>query len=190
MKYYKLNAKNYVADTILVDMGELYSAFLELIPKHSKIFDLGSGSGRDTKMFLEMGYEVLAIDPVSEFVEFSSEYTGQQTLQMKVEDIEFENEFDGIWACASLLHIEPENMQMVLKKLHKALKKNGVLYISVKHGNFEGRRGGRYFCDYTEEKVENTGYREIGFNLIKYTHNNDMRIGREDEKWLNIYLRK
>ena len=190
MEYYKENAKDYIENTITVDMSRLYIDFLEFVPIYGKIFDVGCGSGRDTKKFIEMGYSVVAIDPVEEFVRYSSEYTGQKTLLMKAEDIEFEHEFDGIWACASLLHIEPKNMPMVLRKLYIALKKNGVLFISVKHGEFEGERNGRYFCDYTEEKFEKTGYRNIGFKLIKIDNNNDIRPGRKNEKWLNIFLRK
>jgi SAM-dependent methyltransferase len=190
MEYYRKNANKYVQETVSVDMSGLYRSFLELIPKHSRILDLGCGSGRDTKKFIELGYDVLAIDPIEEFVEFSSKYTGQKTLLMKAEDIEFEDDFEGIWACASILHIEPENMPMVLRKLYKALRKNGVLFISVKHGEFEGERNRRYFCDYSEEKFESLGYYKIGFKKIEITYTNDMREGREGEKWLNIYMRK
>ncbi|MDN5332320.1 MAG: hypothetical protein PWP45_1545 [Tepidanaerobacteraceae bacterium] len=43
-------------------MNEIYEFFLKWLPKGTKILDLGCGSGRDTKYFLENGYEVIAVD--------------------------------------------------------------------------------------------------------------------------------
>jgi hypothetical protein len=38
----------------------------------------------------------------------------------------FENEFDGIWASASLLHIPRDEISNVLTRIAKALKENGM----------------------------------------------------------------
>ena len=61
--------------------------------------------------------------------------------------------FDGIWACASLLHVSEKELETVLVKFHRALKRDGVLYASWKYGEAECSDGERFYCDMTEEKM-------------------------------------
>ncbi|MCF7919421.1 MAG: class I SAM-dependent methyltransferase [Candidatus Cloacimonetes bacterium] len=189
-RYYKKHAEEFIQRTVSLDMSDIYTPFLELLPLGSCILDVGCGSGRDAEKFQEKGYAVTALDPVEEFVAYSSRLTGKKTLLMKVEDIEFAGEFEGIWACSSLLHIRPEKMQDVFRKLNRALKEEGILFISVKYGEFEGEKEGTFFCFYTEEKFEETRFQQAGFELVKYLYTLDKQPGRENEKWLNVYLRK
>lgn len=70
---------------------------------------------------------------------------------MSVEDIKYNNEFDTIWACASLLHLKSNDLVDVFNKCYKALQDNGVLYVSFKYGDFEGIIDDRYFTYLTEE---------------------------------------
>ncbi len=38
--------------------------------------------------------------------------------------------YDGVWACASLLHCARNRLPDVLKRIHAALRRGGVCYIS------------------------------------------------------------
>ena len=105
------------------------------------------------------------------------------------EDISFDAEFDAIWACASLLHVEKVNMPKVLSKVSAALKSGGILYASFKYGDFEGERNGRYFNDLTQQVAEEL-FTRVGFNVIKIWITGDVREGRQDEKWVNILVKK
>ena len=71
-----------------------------------------------------------------------------------------------------------------------ALKENGIVYTSFKYGIFEGERNGRYFTDMTEEKMEKLLQEVSVFHTEELWISEDVRPGREDEKWLNIILRK
>ncbi|SVB60985.1 uncharacterized protein METZ01_LOCUS213839, partial [marine metagenome] len=103
--FYNKNAENYCSKTIGIDLTQIYEKFLKYIPKQGAILDLGCGSGRDSLYFLNNGFDVTSMDASIEMVKLSSKLINQKTIHRKIEDIDFKDKFDGIWACASLLHI-------------------------------------------------------------------------------------
>lgn len=101
----------------------------------SKILDFGCGSGRDTKYFIDNGYEVDAMDGSKELCKVATKYTGIKVQHMFFEDFNECNAYDGIWACASILHLKKCELPDMIKRLYKALKRNGVIYMSFKYGD-------------------------------------------------------
>ena len=150
--YYDKNATGYSESTVGVDFSATQERFLRYMPLHAKILDFGCGSGRDTKYFLDKGYDVDAIDGSKEFCRIASAYTGIDVKQMLFQDFSAINEYDGIWACASVLHLQWDDLATVLHKMAEALKANGLIYTSFKYGDFSGERNGRYFIDFTERR--------------------------------------
>ncbi|ABS61253.1 class I SAM-dependent methyltransferase [Fervidobacterium nodosum] len=191
LDYYNKNAKKFFEDTINVDMSFLYQMFLKYIPARGKILDLGSGSGRDTKYFLERGFSVVATDASPEMVKISTEYTGIQTLHMSFDELNFVEEFDGVWACASLLHVKRSEIDDILYKIRRALKPNGILYASFKYGNKEEyREDGRYFNYYDEDAFSELLKNHPYFKLLETAITTDVRKDRANEKWLNVILKR
>lgn len=190
LEYYNQAAQDYTADTLNADVSELYPFFLTHLPPNAYIMDLGCGPGRDSKYFLEKGYRVLSVDGAQEFCKLASQLTGQAALCQTFENIDFTEEFDGIWACASILHVPMSGLPKVIGNISRALKKNGYFYASFKYGEYEGDRNGRYFTDMTEEGfgklVETFGELEI----VEMMVTGDVRVGREGERWLNVVVRK
>ena len=80
----------------------------------------------------------------------ATDYTGIQVKQMLFEELNDRNQYDGIWACAFILHLSREELPDILHKMHQALKRNGIIYTSFKYGTFEGEKNGRYFTYFTE----------------------------------------
>ena len=101
--FYEENAESYVKGTFHLDMEGTRREFLSYVPEGGRILDLGFGSGRDMLAFRDAGYQVVGIDPCLPFVQ-RARSMGMEALPLKVEDMPFVNEFDGIWASASLLH--------------------------------------------------------------------------------------
>lgn len=62
IEYYNQNADVFARGTRLVDFTVIQEHFIKMIPSGSKILDFVCGSGRDTKYFLEKGYQVMATD--------------------------------------------------------------------------------------------------------------------------------
>ena len=189
MSYYDENGQEFFEGTVDTDMNSIYDEFLALIPENGSILDAGCGSGRDTLKFKSLMYEVTAIDGSKKMCELASEHSGVHVKHMQFQEIEFENEFDGIWASASLLHVPSEELGDVLERLKKSLKDEGIFYASFKLGAFEGERNGRFFNDFTESTASEL-FKNSGFEIIKTWLTNDARLERQHEKWVNILVKK
>ena len=185
VEYYNKNADSFFAGSMTADMSEVQTRFLEYVPAGGRILDAGCGSGRDSKTFLEAGYDVISFDASEEMCKRAAEYTGREILNMRFEDVSFLNEFDGIWACASLLHVSMENLPRVLEKMKRALKSGGVIYASFKYGDGTTVRGDRIFSDFNEVSVVSL-FEAAGFEVISNVVGHDSRPGRTDEKWVNV----
>lgn len=190
LSYYNQNATQFCQNTVSVDFTATQTSFLSRLPAAARILDFGCGSGRDTKAFLEQGYQVDAIDGSSELCKLASEYTGIQVRHMYFQDLSAISEYDGIWACSSILHLTREELSKVMRKLITALKPNGIIYTSFKYGTFEGERNGRYFIDMTEETFANFIRDRKELQTEEEWVSSDVRPGRSEEKWLNLILRK
>ena len=189
VNYYNENADSFFAGSVNADMSLERNRFIELLPKDAKVLDVGCGSGRDSKAFLEAGFKVTAFDASEEMRKRASEYLGQEVLDMRFEDVAFVDEFDGVWACASLLHVPMEDLPEVMKKMNTALKDGGVMYASFKYGDGTKMRGERRFSDFNEKSIV-TLFENAGFTIVYNEDGFDNRPGREDEMWVNAIGRK
>ena len=170
-------------------MSKQYSFFLKHLGKSKKtILDLGCGSGRDSIYFKSKGYNVYAIDPEKKFIDHVKSLGIENAFVLKAEEMLFEDSFDGIWACASLLHISYKNLKEVFKRCFKALKESGVMYVSFKYGDFEGLRDGRFYLDLTLKRLQKC-LEGSGLVVVDSSISIDVRNDNET-KWLNAILVK
>jgi len=185
VEYYNINADSFFEGSVNADMSEVRQRFLKYIPDGGKILDAGCGSGRDSKAFLDDGYEVVSFDASEVMCKRASKYIGKEVMNLRFEDISFNKEFDGIWACATLLHVPMDELPVIMKKLHNALKENGTLYASFKYGEGTTLRGERKFSDFTEKSIVPL-FETAGFEIVSNIVGSDSRPGRESEKWVNV----
>lgn len=189
LDYYNQNVTTFIADTISVDLKDTQNKFINALPG-DKILDLGCGSGRDTKYFLEIGLKVTAVDGSEELCKRASDYLGIPVYHMLFQELDLEDEYNGIWACSSILHLPKDELRTVFYKMVTALKSSGVIYTSFKYGEFEGERNGRYFTDFTIELFNEFIKNISDLKIEEQWITEDVRPGRRDEKWLNLLLRK
>lgn len=190
LNYYNQNAAQFSDSTQSLDFTSVQDKFLTFLQPQAHILDFGCGPGRDTKYFLSHGCSTDAIDGSEEFCRIASEYTGIPVKQMLFQELNVSEEYDGIWACSSILHSTYDELKEILKKLARALKKEGILYASFKYGDFEGMRNGRYFIDMTEDKLQRILQETDVFQIKEKWISSDVRPGRDDEKWMNMILVK
>lgn len=188
-KYYENNTEEFFNSTISADVEYLYCDFLNNISQGGKILDLGCGSGRDTKAFIEMGYSVTAIDASPSLCKMAKDKLGIEIECLDFNELNYKEEFNGVWACASLLHCSRENLPSIINKIKNALVPYGVVYMSFKYGDFEGEKLGRFFLDLNEDRFEEIFQKTKGFKKIKIWQSEDTRR-EKDVIWLNILLRK
>ena len=190
LQFYEDNAKSFVSETVNADMCEARQRFLQQLNSGASILDFGCGSGRDTKAFLEQGYRVDAVDGSSELCRIASEYSGIPVKQMLFQDLDEIERYDGVWACASILHLPKAELKDVLKRIARALKSEGILYTSFKYGNREGMCGGRYFTDFTEEALGAFWNDVLELEIIEQWITQDVRLEWQEERWINLLARR
>ena len=187
--YYNNNAQEFVNSTFMVDMQSLYQPFLNLIPDFGRILDLGCGSGRDALAFKNMGYQIEAMDYSAELVKQASDLTGIEVRLQSFYDLDEIDTYDGIWACASLLHCERHRLVDVLQRMIQSLKANGVIYMSFKYGDQDREKDGREFTDLNEQQAGELLDHFNQVSLAKQWISIDKRPDRT-EQWLNLLWKK
>ena len=86
--------------------------------------------------------------------EIASANTRLDVLCTLFQDLDAQKEYDGIWACSSILHLSKNQLADVLARMAAALKPGGIIYTSFKYGTYEGQRNSRYFTDFTLESFQ------------------------------------
>lgn len=189
LNFYNNNSKEYIETTLSADMSHLYNDFLNNIPQGGHILDLGCGSGRDSVEFIKRGYKITAVDGSKELASAASKIIGQQVICSKFEDLKLTETFDGIWASASLLHVNKNEIVDVIKNVSSNLKPNGVFYMSFKYGENEYiDEKGRYFNCYTEETFKEMLSQVPNLKIKTIYKSGDTLGGRNNLVWLNIIL--
>jgi SAM-dependent methyltransferase len=188
-RYYDAHAAEFFGQTVAVDLSELRKSFTDLLPPGGSILDAGCGSGRDSKAFTEQGFRVTAFDASAAMVELAQQYTALPVDQLRFEDLTYEEAFDGIWACSSLLHVPITREHAVFGKLASALKPGGVLYASYKLGDGERVEGDRLFRDHTEATLRAFIARHPRLGKPICWETDDLRPGRAD-RWINCLVRR
>lgn len=187
--YYDENADTFIAQTVSADMSALYARFLEHIPVGGSILDAGSGSGRDAAWFRAAGYEVEAFDASLAMVEATRRHARVPVYHMEFEEFRSPRTYDGIWACASLLHVRRAELGGVIRRLLQALNAGGCLYCSFKHGDAERRVEERYF-NYMDEARLRAVVEQAPGRMLDIWITGDVRPGRSGEKWLNALIQR
>lgn len=192
IQYYEEHAEEFAANTLAADMASIRSRFLVYLPKGCRILDFGCGTGRDSKAFQELGYDVTAIDGSEALCGIARLLTGLpvRCLDFRNYTLEEGEIYEGIWACASLLHLQKNELLPVMKELSQALTPGGAFYVSFKYGTFEGERNGRHFTDFTVEEFREFIKSIPELYVAEYWVTGDVRPGRGDERWLNIVLQR
>lgn len=189
IEYYNENSDDYYERTVNLDMHESLNKFIDLLPEGGCVLDLGCGSGRDSAYFISQGYDVTALDASEEMCNLASIHIGQSVLNMTFAEMDFEEVFDGVWACASLLHVPSNEIEEILTKVVKCLKANGILYMSFKYGDFEGERDGRYYTDYRTRTLKELINKFDDLEIIEIYKSEDVNPEKEST-WINVFVRK
>lgn len=189
LNYYQNNAQTFFDGTVNVDMTSLYADFIRHLPQHALVLDAGCGSGRDALAFYQQGYRVEAFDASPELVVLARQHTNLPVKHMTFTELDAVKKYEGIWCCASLLHVPYAELPGVMDKLANALKPDGIWYLSFKYGDGEREQAGRRFSDMNESRlaVLIAALPDIAAEAVWTTQ--DKRPDRH-EIWLNALLKK
>ena len=157
--------------------------------KGNKVLDVGCGPGNQSKYLVESGLDVTGIDISDKMIEEAKELVPEaKFFKMNLLEMDFEDEsFDGIWMCACLLFVKPEDIKNAFGEFRRVLKKGGVMFISTKEGQGEYMKNNVPHYLYSTEDVEKF-FTENGFEIVDSKIEKDF-WGRET-KWVAIIARK
>ncbi len=188
--FYDRNGGRFFAETVGADMSASRVRFLTHMPPGGAILDAGCGSGRDSIAFADAGYAVTAFDGSTEMVRLASTHAGVPVLHKQFSEVDWVDAFDGIWTCASLLHVPRRVLPDVMVRLARALRPGGTWFLSFKYGKGE-RQGvqGRWFTDMTEELLTGT-IAQTGMTLVDMWLSGDVRPGRAHEIWIGALAKR
>lgn len=188
IEYYNENAQSYYELTVHADMSLLCDRFLRYVTPGGKIIDIGSGSGRDITYFLSKGYEAEGIDASFELCRISNEH-GIKVENITIQDWNPREFYDGIWANASLVHVPLKEIELFFVKAKRFLKKEGVIFASMKVGlQTDYGEKGRFFCMFDESTMGVILKRHPELKLVDQWYSQD-RLAREDIRWINFILK-
>jgi SAM-dependent methyltransferase len=188
-RFYDEHAEEYFEKTVHANLAPLYERFLPRVPHRGRILDVGCGSGRDLKAFKSRGYRPFGIDASSKLVRLAREYSGVECEVGRLQDIAYAGEFDAVWACASLLHLPKSELGEALKRLRRALVKNGLLFASVQIGQGEQvAPDGRFYAYYDQQEFVRA-VQGTGFVVEDSWRTEDTLLNRSSVSWVNVLAR-
>ena len=189
MDYYEENAQKFAEATMAADMAELLSEFCGHLPDGAHVLDAGCGPGRDILEFQRRGYSVEAFDNSKSMVAMARSQTGVSVKRATFLDFEGSTNFDGVWCCASLLHVPRQDLAGAVQNLVNLMKIGAVIYVSFKFGEGERHKDNRHFTDMTEENLARLVGEVTGLEEVKVWKTKDVRPERS-ELWLNAIFRR
>jgi SAM-dependent methyltransferase len=200
VRSYDTVAAEYAAEAAAVPewVATEIDAFVAELGGSGRVLEIGSGGGRDALELEKRGISVRRTDISKGFVELLREAGFEADLLDPLTDDLADPQrpgmpYDGIWACASLIHVAREDFGTVLGRLAEATRTGSPLHASVREGDGEdvSTYGGaaaprRYVETYWREAALRSALTKAGWIV------SEIRpcIGRPDVRWLSIRARR
>ncbi|KAE9628942.1 class I SAM-dependent methyltransferase [Parasedimentitalea maritima] len=160
------------------------SAFLSDVPNGGHVLDLGCGPGQWAARLRDEGLTVEATDASPEMVDLAKANYGLDAKLATFEDLDAENQYDGVWANFSLLHASRADFPRHLKRIHRALRPGGTFSIGMKIGSGENRDHlGRFYAYYGADELC-TLLTEAGFKVTRSRVGNGKGLAGSDDTFV------
>ena len=187
LSWYRENAIQYAEETRNSLVLDALWEFLSRMKEGGTILDYGSGSGRDSAYFINKGFSVDSLDGSAEMKAQAERLFGIKVKLSSFLSLEEKDKYDGIWAQASILHLEEHDLRVALTLIERALKRDGVFYSSFRKGEGDGYENGRWYTNMTERRF--LSFLPASLYVEKIWESQDVRPG-VSRTWLSIICRK
>ena len=187
LSWYRENAIQYAEETRNSLVLDALWEFLSRIKEGGTILDYGSGSGRDSAYFINKGFSVDSLDGSAEMKAQAERLFGIKVKLSSFLSLEEKEKYDGIWAQASILHLEEHDLRVALTLIERSLKRDGVFYSSFRKGEEDGYENGRWYTNMTERRF--LSFLPASLYVEKIWESQDVRPG-VSRTWLSIICRK
>jgi ubiquinone/menaquinone biosynthesis C-methylase UbiE len=140
-------------------LAESRRRFAARLAVGARVLDVGCGPAHDTAGLRDLGLRAIGFDRSRGMLAQARPHQLPLLLgdmrQLPVRA----GALDGLWVCASFLHIPKPDAPVVLRELRRVLRPSGVLFISIKRGQGQrwivhGSGGQRFFVFYQEDELD------------------------------------
>lgn len=144
--------------------------------------DIGAGSGRDSLALSDMRLCVTAIEPAQSLMDKGMAQTGDKVTWKSdtLPELSSLNEYsyDVILISAVWMHLTVSQQSQSLSRLNTLLNDNGILVITLRHGDFDDDRAA---FDVSATRLINDANR-LGLSL-KHSDNDTDQLNRPNVYW-------
>ena len=196
VRSYDAVAAEYAAEAAAMPewVAKEIDAFASGLGASGRVLEIGSGGGRDALALEKRGLSIRCTDVSRGFVDLLRERGFEADLLDPLTDDLVDPQrpgtaYDGIWACACLIHVSRQDLQIVLGRLAKATRTGGRLHASVREGDGEevSTHGGgaaprRYVETYWREPALRSVHEDAGWIVSEVSR----YVGRPDDRWLSV----
>ena len=187
--YYQQNYKKYHEKTFPVDPTYFLTPFAEKLKPGATILDIGCGSGRDLLWFKKRGFKVIGFERSPGLASLAMENVGCEVIEGDFEAHDFSQLSVGaIMLVGALVHLPHSKVPEVLNSVGRALKDDGILFLSLKKG--EGNTSdshGRVSYLWNDGELRDL-FKDLGLDVTEYFQQSS-KIGT-DEVWIGYVLEK
>jgi SAM-dependent methyltransferase len=188
LDFYGANAAQYVCHG---SVNPRLNSFLARLPKGGTILELGSGSGADAKAMLDAGFRIDPTDGSRELAHEAEKLLGQPVRQMLFGELEAERAYDGVYACASLLHAPRKELPDIISRIHRSLKTGGYVWASFKGGQQEGLDTfGRYYNYFSEIELKDIWSGNGEWSILEHENWQGSGYDKVATDWHSITARR
>ncbi len=163
----------------------------------AKIFEIGSADGVNAKFIESLGYDVVASDVATSFIE-KTKSTGVKTIKFDVLEDDFDKKYNGVFCWRVFVHFTKDDAKEVIKKVYDALEDGGVFIFNAMNRethevddewvDFSGEyhMGVERYYSYYREEFLNEVLADVGFKTLSFFKEG----GDNKNKWLVYVVEK
>ncbi len=189
LKFYADNAATYVQHA--QRPTPQLAGFLARLPSGGTVLELGTGNGRDAAAMLAADFAVTPSDASPELAAEAEARLGCPVRIMAFHQLADIAAYDGVWACAALLHAPREELTDDLARIFRALRPGGLLTASFKAGDSEGRdQFGRYYNYINADQLHAHATAAGPWASIDITENDGSGYDGQPTRWLWMTAQK
>jgi len=139
IQYYDATADSYASVAPHGNFITYRNEFIRALAPQSRVLDLGCGGGHASVAFLGEDFDVVPLDGSVQIAKVASKRIGVEVLVKDFYELDFESEFDGVWAAASLTHVPESDLCTVLTRVSRSIREKGLLVASFKQAETDWR---------------------------------------------------
>jgi len=185
------------ADKKREKLEELIKESFSTLPENGKVFEIGSGEGKNAKFMKDLGFEVTASDIADDFIEVTSKL-GVNTIKFDALEDDFPEKYSGMFCWRVFVHFTKDDALKIIQKVYDNLEDGGVFIFNAINRetkeidnewvDFEGEYHmgvERYYNYFRQEELDEIIHK-TKFKIEKFQKNG----GENNNKWLIYVLKK